>query len=106
MVARGDIWLVTLDPTTGSEVRKTRPCVVISPNEMHDYIRTVIVAPMTSAGKPFPYRVPVVFESRRGLILLDQIRAVDKSRLIKRLGRAASKTLDATLASLQELFVP
>jgi mRNA interferase MazF len=106
MVARGDIWLVTLDPTRGSEVRKTRPCVVISPNEMHHYIRTAIVAPMTSAGKPAPYRVPIVFESRRGLVLLDQIRALDKSRFIKRLGQANAKTFDATLAALQDLFAP
>lgn len=104
MVARGDIWLATLDPVVGSEVRKTRPCVVISPGEMHDYIKTVIVAPMTSASKPAPYRIPIVFETRRGLILLDQIRTLDKTRLVKRLGRANPKTLEITLASLQEIF--
>lgn len=106
MVVRGDIWLVTLDLTTGSEVRKTRPCVVISPNEMHDYIRTVIVAPMSSAAKPAPYRISVAFQSRLGLILLDQVRAVDKSRLLKRLGKANPKTLLRTLATLQETFAP
>jgi len=106
MVARGDIWLATFDPTIGSEVRKTRPCVVISPYEMHDYIRTVIVAPMTRANKPAPYRIPIVFESRRGLILLDQIRTLDKSRLIKQLGKANPRTLIATLSTLQEIFAP
>lgn len=106
MVARGDVWLVELDPTRGSEVRKTRPCVVISPDEMHDYLRTAIVAPMTSAGRPFPYHIPIIFESRSGLILLDQIRAVDKSRCVKRLGTVNAKTLRDTLASLQETFAP
>jgi mRNA interferase MazF len=106
MVARGDIWLVALDPTLGSEVRKTRPCIVVSPHEMHDYLKTVIVAPMTRANKPAPYRVPIIFDSHRGLILLDQMRALDKSRLIRRLGKADSKTLIATLSTLQDTFAP
>ena len=104
MVTRGDVWLVMLDPTIGSEVQKTRPCVVISPPEMHDHIKTVIVAPMTSANKPAPYRIPIVFESRRGLIMLDQVRALDKSRLIKRLGEVHRKTLHEALRTLQEVF--
>ena len=106
MVTRGDIWLAVLDPTVGSEIRKTRPCVVVSPPEMHEHIRTVIVAPMTSANKPAPYRVPVLFESRRGLIMLDQVRTLDKSRLIKRLGEVNRKALHDTLCTLQEVFAP
>ena len=101
---RGEIWLATLDPTIGREIRKTRPCVVISPAEMHDYLRTVIVAPMTTGSRPAPFRIPVAFESKKGLILLDQIRTLDKSRLTRRLGSVTAKTLSATLATLQEVF--
>lgn len=104
MVTRGDIWLVTLDPTVGSEIRKTRPCVVVSPAEMHDYLRTVLVAPMTTAGREAPFRIEVTHASRQGLILLDQVRAVDKTRLAKRLGAVPHETLAATLRVLQELF--
>lgn len=101
---RGDIWLVNLDPTTGSEIRKTRPCVVISPPEMHDHLRTVIVAPMTTGSHPAPFRIAVTHGGRKGLILLDQIRSVDKTRLTKRLGVVQSGTLTATLRTLQEAF--
>ena len=105
MVAtRGDIWLVALDPTVGSEIRKTRPCVIVSPPEMHDHLRTVIVAPMTTAGTPAPFRVPVNFAGKKGLILLDQLRALDKHRLVKRLGSAPANTLRTALATLQETF--
>ncbi len=104
MVKRGEIWLATLDPTKGSEIRKTRPCVIVSPAEMHDHLRTVIVAPMTTASQPAPFRIPVTFGGKRGLILLDQVRTVDKSRLAKRLGVASSKTLSETLATLQLVF--
>lgn len=104
MVIRGEIWLAALDPTVGSEIHKTRPCVVISPAEMHDYLRTVIVAPMTTGSRPAPFRVPVTFEDRRGLILLDQVRTLDKRRLVKRLGAVSSETLIATLSTLQEIF--
>ncbi len=101
---RGEIWLVNLDPTVGSEIRKARPCVVISPAELNDHLRTVIVAPMTSKGFTAPFRVPVAHAGTKGLIVLDQIRAVDKVRLAKRLGAVSAKTLSATLATLQEVF--
>jgi mRNA interferase MazF len=104
MVTRGDIWLVALDPVRGSEVRKTRPCVVVSPPEIHDHLRTVIVAPMTSSGRPTPFRIPVTFKRKDGLILLDQIRTVDKARLVKKEGAVADGTLKTTLHTLQELF--
>lgn len=104
MVARGEIWLVALDPTKGSEIQKTRPCVVVSPPEMHDHLRTVIVAPMTTKGRPAPFRVPITFMRKSGLILLDQIRAVDKVRLVKKEGVVADKTLLSTLHTLQEVF--
>ncbi|ABO58502.1 MULTISPECIES: type II toxin-antitoxin system PemK/MazF family toxin [Burkholderia] len=104
MVMRGEVWLVALDPTLGSEIQKTRPCVVVSPPEMHDHLRTVIVAPMTSKGRPVPFRIPVTFKRKHGLILLDQIRAVDKVRLVKKEGAVADKTLLDTLRTLQEVF--
>lgn len=104
MVRRGEIWLVNLDPTVGSEIQKTRPCVVISPPEMHDYLRTAIVAPMTTKSHPAPFRIAVRHGGKPGLILLDQIRAIDKTRLVKRLGNIAPATLSATLATLAEIF--
>lgn len=104
MVMRGEVWLVALDPTLGSEIQKTRPCVVVSPPEMHDHLRTVVVAPMTSNGRPAPFRIPVTFKRKQGLILLDQIRAVDKVRLVKKEGAVADKTLLDTLRTLQEVF--
>lgn len=104
MVKRGEIWLAVLDPTVGSEIRKTRPCVIISPAEMHSYLRTVIVAPMTTGSQPAPFRIPLTFEGKTGLILLDQIRTLDKSRLTKRLGAVRPKTLSVTLATLQVVF--
>ena len=101
---RGDIWLVGLDPTIGSEIKKSRPCVIVSPPELNDNLRTVIVAPMTSKGFPAPFRVPVSHAGTRGRILLDQIRTVDKARLGKRLGTTTAKTLATALGTLQELF--
>lgn len=103
---RGDIWLVNLDPTVGSEIQKTRPCVVISPAEMHDHLRTVLVAPMTTKSRPAPFRIPVSHSGQKGLILLDQVRAVDKIRLVKKAGALPAKTLAQTLAALQETFAP
>lgn len=103
MVERGEVWLVNLDPTVGSEIKKVRPCLIISPNEMHAYLRTVIAAPMTTDGSPAPYRIPITFQKKRGLILLDQIRSLDKSRLVRRLGKA-EKALTASLRILQMLF--
>lgn len=104
MVSRGDIWLVSLDPTVGSEIRKSRPCVVVSPPEMHDYLRTVIVAPMTTKSRPAPFRIALSHGGKKGLILLDQIRAVDKARLAKKMGSISAKTLGNTLDTLQEIF--
>lgn len=104
MVKRGEIWLVNLDPTVGSEIQKTRPCVVVSPAELNDNLRTVIVAPMTSKGFPAPFRVPVTHGGTKGLILLDQMRTVDKARLVKKVGTVPGKTLTTTLTTLQEVF--
>jgi len=101
---RGDIWLVNLDPVVGSEIRKTRPCVVVSPAEMHDYLRTAIVAPMTAGSRPAPFRIGIKHGGKKGLILLDRMRAVDKSRLARRLGAVSAKTLTSTLSTLQEVF--
>lgn len=104
MVKRGDNWTVNLDPTVGSEIKKSRPCVVVSPAELHDHLKTVIVAPMTSKGFAAPFRVPMTHAGTKGLILLDQVRTMDKVRLAKRIGAISSKTLTATLATLQEVF--
>ena len=104
VVARGEVWLAALDPTVGSEIRKTRPCLVISPAEMHDHLRTVTVAPMTTGNRPAPYRVPVEFEGKNGLILLDQIRTLDKQRLVRRLGAITAQPMRLTLATLRETF--
>lgn len=101
---RGDIWLVNLDPMVGSEIQKSRPCVVVSPEELNAHLRTVIVAPMTSKGFSAPFRVPVTHAGSKGLIVLDQLRTVDKVRLVKRQGAVSSKTLISVLATLQELF--
>jgi mRNA interferase MazF len=104
MVTRGEVWLASLDPTQGSEIRKTRPCLIVSPPELHDHLRTVTVAPMTTGSRPAPFRIPVRFEGKDGLILIDQMRTLDKSRLVRRLGVVARPTLSATLAVLRELF--
>jgi len=104
MVARGEVWLAVLDPAIGSEIRKTRPCVIVSPPDMHEYLRTALIAPMTTGGKPAPYRIPLTFAGKRGLLLLDQMRALDKQRLIRRLGTVSAKTLDTTLETLQQIF--
>lgn len=101
---RGEIWQVNLDPTVGSEIQKSRPCVVVSPPELNDHLRTVIVAPMTSKEFTAPFRVPVRHGGRNGLILIDQVRTVDKVRLARRLGAVSAKTLSATLRTLQETF--
>ena len=101
---RGDIWLVNLDPTVGSEIKKSRPCVVMSPAELNDNLRTVMVAPMTSKGFSTPFRVPVTHAGTKGLIVLDQLRTVDKVLLVKRLGAVSAKTLTAAMTTLQEVF--
>jgi len=103
-VKRGEIWLVNLDPTIGSEIRKTRPCVVVSPAEMHDHLRTVIVAPVKTRNHAAPFRIGLTHGGQKGLILLDEMRAVDKARLAKRLAAVSAKTLTSTLMTLQEVF--
>jgi mRNA interferase MazF len=103
-ITRGDVWLAALDPTVGSEIQKPRPCVVISPPELYDYIRTLMVAPMTTGSRPAPFRIPVKFARKSGLILLDQLRTLDKQRLVRRLGAVQPKTLQATLARLRDVF--
>ncbi len=101
---RGEIWLVDLDPTVGSEIKKSRPCVIVSPAELNDHLRTVILIPMTTKGFSAPFRVPVTHAAKKGLIVLDQIRTVDKRRLIKRLGTVNAKTLSVALTALREVF--
>jgi mRNA interferase MazF len=101
---RFDIYLVTLDPTEGYEMKKTRPCVIVSPNEMNYHIQTVIIAPMTKRGHGYPTRVPITFEGQLGEIVLDQLRTVDKSRLLKKLGQLDSKTARQVLFRLAEMF--
>ena len=103
-MTRGEIWLVNLDPTIGSEIRKTRPCVVVSPAEMHDHLRTVMVAPMTTKNRAAPFRIGLTHGGKKGLILLDQMRAVDKARLARKVGVVSPKTLTSTLSTLQEIF--
>ncbi|RCW83241.1 type II toxin-antitoxin system PemK/MazF family toxin [Phyllobacterium bourgognense] len=104
MVNRGDVWLVNLDPTIGSEIQKTRPCLLISPPEMHDHLRTVIAAPMTTCSRPAGFRVALRFQGKDGLVLLDQIRTIDKQRLVKKLGQVSGATLNNTLAKLRAVF--
>ena len=105
MVARRfEVYLVNLDPTVGSEIRKTLPCLVISPDEMNRHIRTVIVAPMTTKGRPYPTRVSCEFEGKKGQIVLDQLRTVDKKRLAKRLGYLDEAAQAEVLSVLAEMF--
>lgn len=105
MVAkRFEVYLVNLDPTVGSEIKKKRPCLVISPDEMNAHIATVIVAPMTTQGRAYPTRVLCKFQGKDGQIVLDQIRTVDKARLAKKLGTIGAATQKATLAVLAEMF--
>ena len=104
VVSRFDVFLVNLDPTQGHEIKKTRPCLIISPDEMNWFIGTTIIAPMTTKGHDYPTRVPVTFQRKKGQIVLDQIRTVDKSRLLKRLGRIDKETAQKVSDALQEMF--
>ncbi len=106
VVRRFDVYLASLDPTVGSEIRKTRPCLVVSPDEMNHFIKTVIVAPMTTKGRVYPTRVACKFQGKHGHVVLDQIRAVDKQRLTKKLGKLDSKTQERVLTILGEMFAP
>ena len=103
-VSRGDIFLVELNPTRGSEIRKTRPCFIVSPDELNSHLRTFIVAPLTTGGHPYPFRVRCWFEGKDGHVVADQLRAVDRDRLVKRLGRLSETTLDELLGVLQAMF--
>ena len=103
---RGEVYLVELDPTRGSEIRKTRPCVVISPDELNHNLRTAIVAPMTTGGHAYPFRPACRFGGKSGRVALDQLRTVDHERLRKRLGTLSEGSLAAVLATLSELFEP
>ena len=103
-VRRFEVYLVALDPTLGSEIQKTRPCVVISPDEMNRFIKTVIIAPMTTRGREYPSRVPCSFQGKNGQVILDQIRTVDKVRLVKLLGILEEETCNHILYLLQEIF--
>jgi mRNA interferase MazF len=105
-INRFEFYLVNLDPTVGVEIQKTRPCLIISPDEMNHHIRTVIIAPMTTKGRSYPTRVACKFKGKDGQVALDQIRAVDQNRLIKRLGRLDSKTGSIVLDVLSEMFAP
>ena len=104
VVNRFDVYLINLDPTVGSEIQKTRPCLIISPDEMNRHIRTIIVAPMTTAGKDYPTRISCKFKKKKGQILLDQIRTIDKTGLIKKLGSINPGTQLEVISVLQRLF--
>jgi mRNA interferase MazF len=103
---RGEVYLVALEPARGREIRKTRPCLVVSPDELNAHWATVIVAPMTTGGHPYPFRIPCRFGNRSGYVVLDQLRSVDRDRLQRRLGRLAPATVGKALAVLQEMFAP
>ena len=104
VISRFDVCLINLDPTLGSEIKKTRPCLIISPDEMIKFIRTVIIAPMTTAGKAYPTRISTSFQGKKGQIVLDQIRTVDKKKLVKVLGKIDALTAGCVLETLSEMF--
>ena len=106
VAARGDVYRVRLDPTRGSEIRKTQPCLVVSPDELNEHLRTVIVAPMTTGGQAYPWRIQCRFQGRTGFVATDQLRTIDIERLARRLGRLAPNSLTVVLAVLEEMFAP
>lgn len=101
---RGDVYLISLDPTRGSEIRKTRPCVVVSPDELNDHLETFLVAPMTTGGHSYPFRIRCRFRDRSGYVVADQLRTIDRVRLVRRLGKLSAGTMDAVLNVLQRMF--
>ena len=101
---RGDVYLIALDPAHGHEIRKTRPCLIVSPDDLNLYLRTVIVAPMTTGGYKAGWRVPCRFRRKQGFVAIDQIRAVDEARLVKRLGALESESADSAMGALREMF--
>ena|SRR5689334_12354057 len=106
VVKRFDVYLINLDPTIGSEIKKTRPCLIISPDEMNRFIKTVIVAPVSAKGRSYPTRVACKFQGKQGQVVLDQIRTVDKARLVRRLGKIGSQTQTKVLEILGRMFAP
>jgi mRNA interferase MazF len=106
VVQRGRVYLVSLDPTLGSEIHKTRPCVVVSPDELNEHLRTAIVAPLTTGGQAYPWRIRCRFQNRAGFVALDQVRTVDRGRLVKRAGVLAPATMAIVLETLREMFAP
>ena len=105
VIKQYDVFLISLDPTIGREIKKSRPCVIISPNEMNKYISTVIIAPMTSQSRSYPTRVPLKFKKKDGWVVLDQLRTVDKRRLIKRIGKVDQKTIRSIKSIIKEMLV-
>lgn len=101
---RGDVFLINLDPTVGREIRKTRPCVVVSPDELNAHLSTFLVAPLTTGNYAYPFRIGCRFQKRDGYIVLDQIRTIDRRRLVKKLGRITPVTMTKVLDTLQEMF--
>jgi len=106
VISRFDVCLINLDPTLGHEIKKTRPCLVISPDEMNKHIRTVIIAPMTTTGREYPTRINTAFGNKKGQVVLDQMRTVDKQRLVKVLGRIDDQTAGRVLKTLADMFAP
>ena len=105
-IRRGEVFLVALDPTRGSEIKKTRPCLVVSPDELNAHLRTVMIAPLTSKGQPYPFRVACRFANKNGQVVLDQLRTVDRERLVRHLGRLSPPTWERVLGVLQDMFAP
>ena len=106
VVKRGDVYSVDLSPTRGREIRKTRPCIVVSPDELNAHLQTYIVAPLTTGGHRYPFRVPCRFGGKAGHVILDQIRTVDRERLVRRRGKLTATTLQKVLGVLQQMFAP
>lgn len=105
-IARGEVYLVALEPARGREIRKTRPCLVISPDELNSHLQTFIVAPLTTGSHPYPFRIPCRVAGKSGHVVLDQVRTVDRARLVRRIGRLTAPTLAKVLTGLQEMFAP
>src|SRR5437867_2507953 len=105
-VSRGEVYLIDLEPTRGDEIRKRRPCAVVSPDELNAHLRTYIVAPLTTGVHPYPFRIPCRFQGKSGFVVLDQIRTVDSVRLVRRLGHLGPQALGKVLDVLQEMFAP
>ncbi len=106
VISRFDVYLIQLDPAQGREIKKTRPCLIVSPDEMNHHLSTAIVAPMTTKGFPNPFRIACRFKSKEGLIVLDQVRTVDQVRFVRKMGRLDLETSKEVLAVLQEMFAP